>query len=223
MAYPAVPAPYGLKPVNSVDGKPYAGATRQLGIAIDELTPGTPASPIFYGDVVALGSADAVSGYRVRRVASSYDKVVGVFVGCTFTNPFTKQPTWSQYWPGAGAATDAVAYIVDDPMALFQVAVTQNVEGEEYVMSAVGYAAIGTNKALHLGFGDGTPGAFQEGNTNTGDSYMSASDVSVTGGSGQFSLRVIDVVPASKTASGYPEILVKLNPQAYTVETGVSS
>ena len=33
MAYPTVSAPYGLKPVNRVDGLPYAGAIRQIPIA----------------------------------------------------------------------------------------------------------------------------------------------------------------------------------------------
>ena len=33
MAYPTVSAPYGFKPINRLDGMPYAGATRQLAIA----------------------------------------------------------------------------------------------------------------------------------------------------------------------------------------------
>ena len=33
MAYPTVSAPYGLKPINRIDGLPYAGATQQLTIA----------------------------------------------------------------------------------------------------------------------------------------------------------------------------------------------
>jgi hypothetical protein len=33
MAYPTVSAPYGLKPINSIDGKPYAGAFRQIPVA----------------------------------------------------------------------------------------------------------------------------------------------------------------------------------------------
>jgi len=48
MAYPTVDKPYGLRPINSVDGKPYAGATRQLPIASNYNT------AIFYGDVVTV-------------------------------------------------------------------------------------------------------------------------------------------------------------------------
>ena len=48
MAYPTVDAPYGLVPINSVDGKPYAGATRQLPIA------STYNTAIFNGDIVPV-------------------------------------------------------------------------------------------------------------------------------------------------------------------------
>ena len=48
MAYPSVTTPYGLVPINSVDGKPYAGATRQLPIA------STYNTAIFNGDIVAV-------------------------------------------------------------------------------------------------------------------------------------------------------------------------
>ena len=35
MAYPTVSAPYGFKPVNRIDGMPYAGQTRLIPIASD--------------------------------------------------------------------------------------------------------------------------------------------------------------------------------------------
>jgi len=49
MAYPTVSAPYGLKPVNSLDGKPYAGAIRQIPVAAGFAT------AIFNGDTVQMG------------------------------------------------------------------------------------------------------------------------------------------------------------------------
>ena len=39
MAYPTVSAPYGFQPINSVDGKPYAGAIRQIPITASYGTP----------------------------------------------------------------------------------------------------------------------------------------------------------------------------------------
>ena len=55
MAYPTVSAPYGLKPINSIDGKPYAGAFRQIPVAAGFAT------AVFNGDTVLIGS----DGYLV--------------------------------------------------------------------------------------------------------------------------------------------------------------
>ena len=46
MAYPTVSAPYGFKPINRIDGMPYAGATRLIPIA------STYNVAIFAGDLV---------------------------------------------------------------------------------------------------------------------------------------------------------------------------
>ena len=48
MAYPTVSAPYGLVPVNRIDGLPYAGAIRQIPVAAGYAT------AIFNGDTVKL-------------------------------------------------------------------------------------------------------------------------------------------------------------------------
>jgi len=50
MAYPTVSAPYGLKPVNRIDGMPYAGAFRQIPVAAGFGT------AIFFGDTVQIDS-----------------------------------------------------------------------------------------------------------------------------------------------------------------------
>ena len=34
MAFPTVSAPYGFKPINRLDGLPYAGATRQYPVTV---------------------------------------------------------------------------------------------------------------------------------------------------------------------------------------------
>ena len=114
MAYPTVAAPYGLKPINRVDGMPYAGATRKFAIA-------NTAPAIYYGDLVQLAAG------KVTRITSATPTgMVGVFLGCSYTNPTTKQPTWAQYWPANTAITDAQAIVVDDPMAAFKIVVTDS-------------------------------------------------------------------------------------------------
>jgi len=211
MAYPQVAAPYGFRAVNSADGKPYAGATRQLKLAntYNNGSSIVAASPIFYGDLVQMqGYPEAVTGARIVRwdSAGGYggpNTPYGVFVGCTFTNPVTKQPTWSQYWPGPTAAPDAIGYIIDDPMALFQVVVTDTTDTTTASVSEAQYWAIGMNADVSPQY-QGV-----NGNTNTGDSLMSVlppTNTQTTGGI----VRVVEVVPASETASGYPELRVIL-------------
>lgn len=197
MAYPTVSAPYGLKPVNRIDGMPYAGATRQLSIASGY------AANLFNGDLVTL-----VTGGTVEKfTGTTTGAMVGVFVGCSYTDPSTKQIRFSQYWPTGTVASDAVAYVVDDPMALFQVAVT---DGSSVVVDSTTIAARGANMALVQGTGSTATG-------NSGVSVLAGSEATTAA----LPIRVVDVVPATKTATGYPEILVKLNTHQYNSTTGV--
>jgi hypothetical protein len=45
---------------------------------------------------------------------------VGVFMGCFYTDPNSNQPTYNQYWKASIAASDAVAYVLDDPNVLLK-------------------------------------------------------------------------------------------------------
>jgi len=197
MAYPTVSAPYGLKPINRVDGMPYAGATRKFAIA-------NTAPAIYYGDLVQLSAG------KVTRITSATPTgMVGVFLGCSYTNPTTKQPTWAQYWPANSAITDAQAIVVDDPMAAFKIVVTN---ASSVVVNTTTIVSIGYNIGIDLGSG---------GSTSTGDSTISAlagSEDTVN----TLPLRVIDVVPDTATSTGYPEIIVKINLHQYNNTTGVS-
>ena len=199
MAYPTVSAPYGFKPINRVDGMPYAGATRQLAIA-------NTAGAIYNGDLVQIVGTGTVEQFSGTTTGSP----AGVFVGCRYTNPVTKQPTYAQYWPANTAITDAVAYVVDDPFAAFQVAVTT-------VGSVMSYAfadSIASNMAVVTGTGNAT----------TGDSGMSilAGSQDTTAA---LPIRVIDVVPASSYVTGgnlvFPEVIIKINLHQYLNTTGV--
>lgn len=196
MAYPTVSAPYGLKPINRVDGMPYAGATRKFAIA-------NTAPAIYYGDLVHLAAG------KVTRIVNTTPAqgVVGVFVGCTYTNPTTKQPTFAQYWPANSAITDAQAIVVDDPMAAFKIVVTNS---GSVVVNTTSIVSIGYNIDVVLG----------SGSTNTGDSTMSA--LAGSEDTASLLLRVIDVVPDTATSTGFPEIIVKINQHQYNSTTGVS-
>jgi hypothetical protein len=45
---------------------------------------------------------------------------VGIFMGCFYTDPNTSQPTFNQSWPTGTVASDAMAYVLDDPDAVFR-------------------------------------------------------------------------------------------------------
>ena len=114
MAYPTVQAPYGLKPVNLIGGQVFAGSTREFPIQYGYAT------NIFYGDFVTIVRGLATRGAITTATSSATS---GVFLGCSYTNPTTKQKMFSQYWPGGTLAGDAVAIIGDDPDLVFKAAV----------------------------------------------------------------------------------------------------
>lgn len=136
MAYPTVSAPYGLKPINLIGGQPFAGSTRELPIQY------AYATNIFYGDFVVL-SRGSITRAAVST-GTSANQITGVFLGCSFTNPLTKQVQYSQYWPGGTLAGDAVAYVVDDPDTVFKAVVCSATT----TVASGAFAMIGTNLSM---------------------------------------------------------------------------
>ena len=198
MAYPTVSAPYGLVPVNSLDGKPYAGAIRQIPVAIGFGT------AIFNGDTVLLNS----DGYLVKSTTTNSGGIVGVVMGGQYTNS-SGQLVQGQYIPALASTTanPAVAYVVDDQQALFKVAVVTS----GTTMGTASRADVGSNVALVL----------NAGSTTTGDSAFAVT-LTGAGTTATIPLRVIDVVPETATSAGvYTELLVKINTHQYNNTTGV--
>ena len=198
MAYPTVSAPYGLVPVNRADFMPYAGATRQLPIA------STYNTAIFNGDVVMIKGGNIIkSTVTVDSTADNTANLTyGVFMGVQYVNG-QSQTVQAQYYPGNSAASSAIAYVVDDPMAAFKVAVTFS--GNTTITTA-NSSIVGTNQTLRQGTGSAT----------TGDSAVSLiAPVIGSGNSAAAPVRVIAVVPETATgANAYTEVIVKFtNPQ----------
>jgi len=135
MAYPVVDAPYGLKPINLIGGQVFAGSTREYAIANGYST------NIFYGDCVALVRGNLE---RISVSTGTLGTLVGIFLGCSYTNPTTKQKTWSQYWPASTAAGDAVAIVCDDPDTVFKAVVCSATT----VVASGARAMIGQNLAM---------------------------------------------------------------------------
>jgi len=186
MAYPTVDGPYGLVPVKLLSGVPFVGVTRHYGIASGYAT------SIFNGDAVKL-----VTGGTVER--DTFDAAmtpIGVFVGCSFTDPSTEQKTFKQYYPASTVASDIEAYVVDATDVLFKVAVVSS----GTTIGDLAITDIGANVA----------GVDNTGSTITGNSKCAISDTSATTNTLPF--RIVSLVEETKNASGgYTEALVKWN------------
>ena len=195
MAYPTVSAPYGFRPINRLDGMPYAGATRTYQIASNYNT------ALYNGDLVVLVTGGTIEKFTGTQSGSP----VGVFMGCNYTSS-QGQPLQAQYYPGT-SVTQASAIVVVDSQALFQVVVTTSGS----VVSSGSLASIGANMEV-------VPGT---GNSNTGDSGASVLAGSETG-TAAFPIRVVDVVYATATSSNtFPELIVKINLNQFNNTTGV--
>jgi hypothetical protein len=203
MAYPSVDAPYGLKPVNLIGGLPFAGATRQFPI---ESNYGVS---LFNGDVVQLNGNGAVIITALSNQSAPVAGVIGVFLGCSYTNPATKQKLFSQYYPANTVASDIVAYVCDDPNALFKVVSVTNTTVNDPTSGLLPAfktraQAVPTNAVLVLN--TGLPA--------TGNSRMG---VYINDATSSLPIRIVDVVPETANSSGaYVEFIVKFNAGYHT-------
>jgi len=189
MAYPIVSAPYGFKPLNRLDGLPYAGATRKIPIEY------AYAQNLFYGDVVQISSGGTVIRSAMSAASSPGTAVagtIGIFLGCSYTSPTTSQKLFAQYYPASLAANDAEAIVVDDPRALFKAVVT--VQGTSLANSSttIGYLNpyyVGSNLYMVGGAGG------VSGSTTTGNSAQSVSGAVITSGTSGAGDRVTSALP----------------------------
>jgi hypothetical protein len=200
MAYPQVDAPYGLVPINLIGGQVFAGSTRLIPIASGSTT------AIFNGDVVELNS----DGTLDKEAGTSTATPVGVFLGCSYTDPVFGK-TFRQFYPGGLAIADIVGYVLDDPDALFKVAVTT---AGTSTITFVTRSAVGNNSALIQ----------TAGNTTNGNSRVSISATTATAST--LPVRIIDIVPETALAvnpASFTEVIVKWNAgmHQYNNPTGV--
>ena len=104
-------AAFGMKPVRMIGGAPYNGGQSRYRIAADYGT------SIFQGDMVA-----AVTGGGVEVHADGGTvPIVGVFNGCMYTDPTSGEQVFSNYYPASTDAADIIAFVIDDPMVVFEI------------------------------------------------------------------------------------------------------
>ena len=187
MAYPIVPGPYGFKPQNLIGGQVFAGSTRNLPIQYGYAT------NIFYGDVVSITRGfvtrlTLTTGGSASTGGVGYG-LTGIFLGCSYTDPVTKQKRYSQYWPASTLAGDAQAIVTNDPDTLFKSAVVTSQGGS--TIGSVSSAMIGLNIAA----------SDLAGNQNTGDSYNAVLSTSAAT-TAALPWRVVDVVRDTAVSLG---------------------
>ena len=188
-------SPYGLRPVNRVDGMPYAGATQTF--LID---PAGEATNIFYGQVVIIGA----DGYLAISTATGADittnnlggsgvGAIGVFVGCEYVNA-QGQVIFSQYYP-SGTTGVVSAKVVTDPNVVFQ----GQLDGSG------AQTVLGTNTFFTAVQSTST------GSTQTGNSTSALESTVVTTAA---AFRIVGF--ASTPGDAYTDVLVKFNPSAHS-------
>jgi hypothetical protein len=196
----ATASPYGLRPINRVDGMPYAGATQTF--LID---PAGESTNIFYGQVVIIGS----DGYLAISTATGADittnnlggngiGAIGVFVGCEFVNA-QGQVINSQFYP-SGTTGVVTAKVITDPSVAFQAQLdgsgAQSVLGTNTFFAAVQSTSTGS--------------------TTTGNS-TSALDATVQTTAAAFRIvGFVEVQGFSAIGDAFTDVLVKFNPSAHS-------
>lgn len=180
-AYPFVAAPNGVLPQNLIGGQVFAGSTRNFPIAYNYNT------NIFYGDLVTLGTTGSVAGCVIPSstgASLTTGGAIGVFLGCTFTNPVTRQKLFSQFYPANTLAGDIEAIVCDDPDTVFKMVAVASTSSN--VISSFPSVMVGRNAVMN------TP----VGNVNTGNSgagLVAANTTTAVGSGGAF--RIMGLVP----------------------------
>ena len=199
--------PYGARPIGTTSAAgSFTGLVRHLPIIT------TYGTAIFNGDFVKL----VANGTVEKDAGTATLASIGIFMGCSYTDPTSGQKTFSDQWPASNAATDAVAYVLDDPNVVFQMQADEAMNTTDRglncdVIQTAGSTSIGKSR-----------------NAIDGDSPAATLTLP---------LRIIDWVdgpkslaPAGTTASdAYPDVIVKFNaastftasPHSYNNPTGL--
>ena len=104
-------ASFGLKPVRMIGGAPYNGGQSRYRIASSYGT------AIYQGDLVMQVTG---GGVEIHAVGGTVP-LVGVFNGCSYTDPTSGEQVFKNYYPASTAASDIIALIIDDPMVVFEI------------------------------------------------------------------------------------------------------
>jgi len=185
--------PMGAEPTDTLSASgSFTGKVRHIKIASAYDT------AIFYGDFVQIVSSGTVEKAAVTTSVAA--GIVGIFVGCTYTDPNSSQMTFSQQWTASTVASDAYAYVVDDPKLLFRM------QADEAI--------------AQTGLGNNVSAVSTAGSTSIGRS-KNALDGSSVATTNSLPLRIVDFVdgPTSTVGDTYTDCIVTYLPLSHAYET----
>ena len=187
-------APFGLRPVGILGSGDNTQGTTEYKIASGA------SGNIFSGDLVKMASTGTI------LVAAAGDQALGVFRGCKYTDS-NGDVIYSAYWPNGTVTSDAVAFVVDDPNALFEV--------QSAATGSVVQTVVGNNADI----------VYSTGSTKTG---ISAVEISGTTAATSAQLRIVGFTGdpdnnalGTGTLSTNVNMIVKINEHFYAQTTGV--
>tara|TARA_A100001037_G_scaffold35388_1_gene27551 strand:- start:962 stop:1543 length:582 start_codon:yes stop_codon:yes gene_type:complete len=179
----ATATPMGAEPVGGLSAcGSFSGKVRHIKIASGY------AANIFYGDFVKLVNTGTIE----KDVGTSTATPVGIFMGCFYTDPSTSQPTFNQMWPTGTVADDAMAYVLDDPDAVFRM------QGD----GSLAQTTLGNNVAIIQTSGSTTIGRSKN-----------AVDASTAATTDTLPLRILEFMdgPDSTVGDAYTDVLLTYN------------
>jgi len=188
----ATSRPFGAKPVQVAGAGYNTGGFRTIAIASGY------AANIGFGDFVKLASDGTIQ----KDTGTTTLTPMGIFVGCEYTDPNTKQKLQRQNWPTGTVAADAVAFVVNDPNAEFLM------EADE----ALAQTAVGNNAAVVQGTVDSVYGISRN--------QLDASTINTTS---TLPLRILGFVDdgINQPSDSYPVVRCRFNNHQLTTLTGV--
>lgn len=175
--------PYGLRLAKSMGDRRTAHGFSQYPIASGYNT------ILKTGDLVKL----AIGGTVQKETGTTSATPLGVFIGVSYTDPGTKYFVQKQFWAAGTVASDAMAYVIDDPDVVYQIQAN----------GSLSQNAVGTNAAIVQGSGNATLGI--SGVT------LNASSIA---GTATLPLRIVGLVNEvgfSVPGDAYTDCLVRLN------------
>jgi len=189
-------APFGLRRVRTVGSRPNSMGIGEYRIA--SLTTAT----LYSGQPVAINAAGFVDVLTSAGITTG--PTVGVLEGVSYTDPVSKRPVWSGYWPGGTSATDAVAAVDDDPYATF------------WVQANTSLIAVNVGQLAGL-----TTASYTSGTTNYGTSYAVLNQSSLGTSNGLMRILRLATLPGNAINDAYTIVEVMFANHQFNTTAGI--